>query len=160
MCGLPVEIAAALINAIGARIADGERFAPGDVLDDIFPSGAAARAAHPAGRAIRGVVPQGDRRTALLTFRPVEIDSAGARPPARHLRHLLRHGPAPVPAGRVVRREPALPLGAGLPRRVRPDCSRCCGCHRDDNPPVGVDPPGPADLSLSGEPAEHRFCTD
>ena len=80
ICGLPVEIAAALINAIGSRIADGERFGPGDVLDDIFPSGplfpsdSAARAAHPAGRAIRGVVPQGDRRTALLTFRPVEVD--------------------------------------------------------------------------------------
>ncbi len=85
VCGLPVEIAAALINAIGARIADGERFGPGDVVDDIFPAGPAslsapsspsedARAAHPAGRAIRGVVPQGDRRTALLTFRPVEID--------------------------------------------------------------------------------------
>jgi len=78
VCGLPVEIAAALINAIGARIADGERFGPGDVVDDIFPPGPLppddARAGHPAGRAIRGVVPQGDRRTALLTFRPVEID--------------------------------------------------------------------------------------
>src|SRR5579871_1257293 len=78
VCGLPVEIAAALINTIGARIADGERFGPDDVLDDIFPSGPLSPSlggrAHPAGHAIRGVVPQGDRRTALLTFRPVEID--------------------------------------------------------------------------------------
>jgi hypothetical protein len=59
VCGLPVEIAAFVINAIGARIADGAQYGPDDVLDDICPSDAVAR------------VP---RRTALLTLRPVEVD--------------------------------------------------------------------------------------
>jgi hypothetical protein len=73
VCGLPVEIAAAVISAIGTRIADGAQYGPGDVLDDVFPSGA-PRARMAGARTGRGVVPQGDRSTALLTFRPVEVD--------------------------------------------------------------------------------------
>src|ERR1700749_655956 len=46
LCGLPVEKAASIINAIGARVADGEDFGPDDVLGDVC--------------------------TAPLTFRPVD----------------------------------------------------------------------------------------
>src|SRR5579862_9487803 len=55
VCGLPVEIAAAVINAIGSRIADGAQYGPGDVLDDVFPSGAVARARLAGARTGRGV---------------------------------------------------------------------------------------------------------
>ncbi len=47
ICGAPVENAASIINAIGARIADGADFGPDDVLADVCP--------------------------ARLTFRPVEV---------------------------------------------------------------------------------------
>jgi hypothetical protein len=35
VCGLPLENAASIINAIGARVADGADIAPGVVLDDV-----------------------------------------------------------------------------------------------------------------------------
>ena len=35
LCGLPLENAASIINAIGARVADGADIAPGVVLDDV-----------------------------------------------------------------------------------------------------------------------------
>jgi hypothetical protein len=38
LCGLPVENAASIINAIGARVADGAEFGPDDVLDDVCPA--------------------------------------------------------------------------------------------------------------------------
>jgi hypothetical protein len=38
VCGPPVQNAAGLINAVGARVADGEEIGPGDVLDDICPA--------------------------------------------------------------------------------------------------------------------------
>ena len=38
LCGLPVENGAAIINAIGARIADGADYSAGDVLDDVCPA--------------------------------------------------------------------------------------------------------------------------
>jgi Domain of unknown function (DUF4262) len=38
VCGPPVQNAAGLINAIGARIADGDEIGPDDVLDDICPA--------------------------------------------------------------------------------------------------------------------------
>jgi len=43
LCGLPVENGAAIINAIGARIADGAEYCPGDLLDDICPAPLALR---------------------------------------------------------------------------------------------------------------------
>jgi hypothetical protein len=43
LCGLPVESAAAIINAVGARVADGAEYAPGDLLDDICPAPLALR---------------------------------------------------------------------------------------------------------------------
>jgi hypothetical protein len=38
LCGLPVESAAGIINAIGAQLADGAGYSPGDVLADICPA--------------------------------------------------------------------------------------------------------------------------
>jgi len=43
LCGLPLESAAAVINAIGARIADGADVGPGTVLDDICQAPLAIR---------------------------------------------------------------------------------------------------------------------
>jgi len=43
LCGLPVGNGAAIINAIGARIADGAEYCPGDLLDDICPAPLALR---------------------------------------------------------------------------------------------------------------------
>jgi hypothetical protein len=43
LCGLPVENAAAIINAVGARMADGADYGPGDVLDDVCPAPLAFR---------------------------------------------------------------------------------------------------------------------
>lgn len=43
LCGLSVENGAAIINAIGARIADGAEYGPGDLLDDICPAPLALR---------------------------------------------------------------------------------------------------------------------
>jgi uncharacterized protein DUF4262 len=43
LCGLPVDNGAAIINAIGARIADGADYSPGDLLDDICPAPLALR---------------------------------------------------------------------------------------------------------------------
>jgi hypothetical protein len=38
VCGAPVRNAAGIVNAIGARIADGAEFGPDDVLDDVCPA--------------------------------------------------------------------------------------------------------------------------
>ena len=38
VCGPPLENSAGLINAIGARLADGDEIGPDDVLDDICPA--------------------------------------------------------------------------------------------------------------------------
>jgi hypothetical protein len=38
VCGAPVRNAAGIVNAIGARIADGAEFGPDDELDDICPA--------------------------------------------------------------------------------------------------------------------------
>ena len=43
VCGPPVQNAAGLINAIGARIADGDQIGPDDVLDDVCPARLALR---------------------------------------------------------------------------------------------------------------------
>jgi hypothetical protein len=51
LCGLPVENAAAIINAIGARVADGADYGAGDVLDDVCPAPLAFRQVDPAWRA-------------------------------------------------------------------------------------------------------------
>jgi hypothetical protein len=50
ICGLPVQNAASLINAIGVRIADGEQFAPGDELEDVCPAQLAFRPIDPSWR--------------------------------------------------------------------------------------------------------------
>ncbi len=44
LCGLPLENAAAIINAIGARASDGATFSPGDVIDDVCSAPLAIRA--------------------------------------------------------------------------------------------------------------------
>src|ERR1700731_997441 len=38
LCGLPVEGAASIINAVGARVADGMDLTPDTVLDDVCPT--------------------------------------------------------------------------------------------------------------------------
>jgi hypothetical protein len=38
VCGAPMENMTGIINAIGARVADGEQFGPGDVLTDVCPA--------------------------------------------------------------------------------------------------------------------------
>jgi hypothetical protein len=60
LCGLPVENAATIINAIGARIADGADFGPDDVLDDICPAPLAFRPVEPGWRATGGLLAVSD----------------------------------------------------------------------------------------------------
>jgi hypothetical protein len=43
LCGLPVEGAASIINAVGARVADGLDVTPDTVLDDVCPTPIAFR---------------------------------------------------------------------------------------------------------------------
>jgi hypothetical protein len=56
VCGLPVESGAAIINAIGARIADGADFGPDDVLDDICPAPLALRPVELSWRSTAGLL--------------------------------------------------------------------------------------------------------
>jgi hypothetical protein len=56
LCGLPVEGAASIINAIGARIADGADFSPGDVLDDVCPAPLTFRPVEDSWRATSGLL--------------------------------------------------------------------------------------------------------
>ena len=108
LCGLPVEDAASIINAIGARAADGVDITPETVLDDVCPTPLAFRP-----------VDLSWRKTRLMT-----VSDA-----------LLRHGQGAVPAGRLVGRgRAASPGNAGFPRgfeRLQP----MLWLPRDDNPP-------------------------
>ena len=56
LCGLPVENAAAIINAIGARIADCADYSPGDVLEDVCPAPLTLRPVEPSWRATNGLL--------------------------------------------------------------------------------------------------------
>jgi len=56
VCGLPVENGAAIINAIGARIADGAEFGPDDVLEDVCPAPLALRPVEMSWRATDGLL--------------------------------------------------------------------------------------------------------
>jgi Domain of unknown function (DUF4262) len=56
LCGLPVERAAAIINAIGARIADGADYCPDDVIDDICPAPLTFRPVEPSWRLTAGLL--------------------------------------------------------------------------------------------------------
>ncbi len=56
LCGLPVDSGAAIINAIGARIADGAEYSPGDVLDDICAAPLALRPVESSWRATGGLL--------------------------------------------------------------------------------------------------------
>jgi hypothetical protein len=56
VCGLPVESGAAIINAIGARIADGADFGPDDVLDDVCPAPLALRPVEMTWRSASGLL--------------------------------------------------------------------------------------------------------
>jgi hypothetical protein len=56
LCGLPVERAAAIINAIGARIADGADYRPDDVVDDICPAPLTFRPVEPSWRLTAGLL--------------------------------------------------------------------------------------------------------
>ena len=69
LCGLPVDNGAAVINAIGAGIADGGRFGPGDVIGEDLLSGLLA----PSRRAVaRDDGFLGGSGPARLALRPVE----------------------------------------------------------------------------------------
>jgi hypothetical protein len=59
LCGLPVEQGAAIINAIGARLADGADLGPDDVLDDICPAPLTLRPVEPGWRSA-GLLPVSD----------------------------------------------------------------------------------------------------
>lgn len=56
VCGLPVENGAAIINAVGARFADGADLGPDDVLDDICPAPLALRPVEMSWRATAGLL--------------------------------------------------------------------------------------------------------
>ena len=56
VCGLPVENGAAIINAMGARIADGADLDPDDVLDDVCPAPLALRPVDMSWRATDGLL--------------------------------------------------------------------------------------------------------
>jgi hypothetical protein len=56
LCGLPVDSAAAIINAVGARFADGADYGPGDVVDDVCPAPLAFRPVDTGWRATGGLL--------------------------------------------------------------------------------------------------------
>jgi Domain of unknown function (DUF4262) len=56
LCGLPVDNAATIINAIGARVADGAEFGPDDVLEDVCPAPLAFRPVDASWRAADGLL--------------------------------------------------------------------------------------------------------
>jgi Domain of unknown function (DUF4262) len=60
LCGLPVERAAAIINTIGGRLADGEDLGPDDVLDDVCSAPLLLRPVEPSWRATGGLLPISD----------------------------------------------------------------------------------------------------
>jgi Domain of unknown function (DUF4262) len=106
ICGLPVENGAAIINAIGARLAEGAEFTPDDMLVDACP--------------------------AALTFRPVDVswrkgglfptsdDFYGmVRPPYLQVVWSDREGRFPGEAGFSEAFEPMQPL-LWLPRADNP----------------------------------------
>ena len=56
VCGPPVENSAGLINAIGARIADGADYSAGDVLNDVCPAPLTLRAVDASWRTTNGLL--------------------------------------------------------------------------------------------------------
>ena len=60
LCGLPVENAAAIINVIGERSADGADFGPDDVLRDVCPAPLTFRPVDPSWRETDGLLPISD----------------------------------------------------------------------------------------------------
>lgn len=56
LCGLPVDSGAAIINAIGARVADGAEYFAGDLIDDVCPAPLALRPVEPSWRASGGLL--------------------------------------------------------------------------------------------------------
>jgi hypothetical protein len=72
LCGLPVENAATIINAIGARLADGTQFGPDDVLDTDCLSDLPAPFQRASLRRAWATVSPEDNCLTQLTLRPVE----------------------------------------------------------------------------------------
>jgi len=56
LCGLPVANGAAIINAVGARLADGADYSPDDLLEDICPAPLALRPVEPSWRKTDGLL--------------------------------------------------------------------------------------------------------
>jgi Domain of unknown function (DUF4262) len=60
LCGLPVASAASIINVVGARIADGADYSPGDVLTDVCPAPLTFRPVEASWRLASGLLPISD----------------------------------------------------------------------------------------------------
>jgi len=108
LCGLPVENAASIVNAIGARIADGADFSPGDVIDDVCPAPLTLRPVEDSWRATPGLLAISDTFYGMV------------RPPYLQVVWPDKHGRFPWEPGfqsAFDRMQPLLWL------------------HRDDNPP-------------------------
>ena len=101
VCGAPVRNAAGIVNAIGARIADGAEFGPDDVLDDVCPARLILRPVDLSWRATTGLLTVSDTFYGMV------------RPPYLQVVWPDRHD--------------TLPVGTGLPGRVSTGSSRCSG---------------------------------
>lgn len=108
MCGLPVENAASIINAIGARISDGADFTAGDVLDDVCPAPLTLRPVDGSWRATPGLLAISDTFYGMV------------RPPYLQVVWPDKHGKFPWESGFNVAFDRVQPL---------------LWMHRDDNPP-------------------------
>jgi Domain of unknown function (DUF4262) len=108
LCGLPVGNAASIINAIGARVADGADLSPGDVLDDVCLAPLTLRLVEDSWRAGSGLLAISDTFYGMV------------RPPYLQVVWPDKHGKFPWEPGfqaALDRMQPLLWL------------------HRDDNPP-------------------------
>ena len=121
LCGLPVEGAASIINAVGARVADGVDLTPDTVLDDVCPT--------------------------PLAFRPVELSWRKTR--LLTISDAF-YGMVRVPYLQVVWSDSGrpLPLGARVPARLRAQAADALAPPRRQ-PALPLDPPGPAPLRFS-----------
>ena len=121
LCGLPVEDAASIINAIGARAADGVEITPETVLDDVCPT--------------------------PIAFRPVDLSWRKSRLLTVSDRF---YGMVRVPYLQVVwsDAEQPVPLGTRLPARLRAPAADALAPPRRQ-PALPLDPAGAAALRFS-----------
>jgi hypothetical protein len=106
VCGLPVENGASLINAVGARLADGAEFTPDDVVTDACPAALSFRPVHVSWRR-SGLLPASDTFYGMV------------RPPYLQLAWSDSDGRFPGESGFSRGLEPMQPL-LWLPREDNP----------------------------------------